>query len=419
VTTEISGRFPRYTEFDPLVPVRCVTPGTGRVIHRFFDTSPFSPSGRYLALLRLPYEDRVPAPGDPADVILVDLLSGEERRLTDTRAWEAQVGAHVQWGRNDSELYFNDVRPGEWRPFGVRLDPASGRRRELEGTVYMVSPTGEVAASPCLRRTGRTQPGYGVAVPPEHQPANRGAPDDDGVYVTDLESGECRLLVSLRRIVEEALDPAERRICAGGDFYAFHVKWNPQGNRLMLVLRWMPPEGGARVSSLVTIRADGSDVRLAVPSSEWSGKGGHHPNWCPDGEHVLINLSIAGENTPLRFVRAHFDGAGYGPMNEALPGSGHPTLHPDGRHVLTDAYAAGPLAFGDGTTPIRWADIETGSERQLVRIPTEPPTGPSGPLRVDPHPAWDYSYRRFAFNACPHGTRRVFVAEMGGLLGGT
>ena len=55
---DLARRFPRYTDFDPLVPVWCVTPGKGRTIHRFFDSSPFSPSGRYMALFRLPQEDR-------------------------------------------------------------------------------------------------------------------------------------------------------------------------------------------------------------------------------------------------------------------------------------------------------------------------------------------------------------------------
>jgi len=33
-------------------------------------------------------------------------------------------------------------------------------------------------------------------------------------------------------------------------------------------------------------------------------------------------------------------------------------------------------------------------------------------LRVDPHPAWDRAYRRLAFNACPDGTRRVYIADL-------
>src|SRR5690554_3587457 len=37
---------------------------TDRIMHRFFGTSPISPSGRYLALFRVPFEDHTPEPGD-------------------------------------------------------------------------------------------------------------------------------------------------------------------------------------------------------------------------------------------------------------------------------------------------------------------------------------------------------------------
>ena len=102
----LAAHFPRYTEHNPDVPVYVVC--KGRTIHRFFDTSPISPSGRYLALLRMPYEERSPSAGDAGDIVLVDLQSGQERTVAQSRGWEVQVGANVQWGRSDAELYFNE-----------------------------------------------------------------------------------------------------------------------------------------------------------------------------------------------------------------------------------------------------------------------------------------------------------------------
>ena len=52
--------FPCVKEFSGVVPVWCVTPGEGRCIHRFFDTSPISPAGRYMALFRMPQEESTP-----------------------------------------------------------------------------------------------------------------------------------------------------------------------------------------------------------------------------------------------------------------------------------------------------------------------------------------------------------------------
>jgi hypothetical protein len=81
-----------------------------------------------------------------------------------------------------------------------------------------------------------TQQGYGVVVPKRYIPENLGASADDGIWLTDLHSGDSRLLISLAQVVEQAgaaLPVASQR----GDFFGFHVKWNPQGTRLMIALR--------------------------------------------------------------------------------------------------------------------------------------------------------------------------------------
>jgi Tol biopolymer transport system component len=156
--------------------------------------------------------------------------------------------------------------------------------------------------------------------------------------------------------------------------------------------------------------ADGGNVRLAVSAEQWA-RGGHHPNWCPDGEHVLMNLNTQGDG--IRFARLPRDGSACETLAPRIAGSGHPTLHPDGRHLLTDAYVDEPLAFGDGTAPIRLVNVATGVETLLARIRIQPlAEKATGALRVDPHPAWDRSYARIAFNACPDGRRQVFVADL-------
>jgi len=418
---DLSKSFPKYTDYEPVVPVYCVTPELSGTVHRFFDTSPFSPSGRYIALTRFPFEDRLPIPGDKADVLLVDLTTGEQHLVAETRGWDTQLGAQVQWGADDHCLFFNDVDTNTWKPFGVKVDPIMGKRKELDGTVYMVSPDGKWAASPCLLRMGVTQAGYGVIVPAKYVPRNHGASSEDGLYITNTQTGKCSLLISLEEIFVSAIPPFDRARYKNGDFYGFHVKWNPQGTRLMFVLRWLPRKNfrrwfirnkfRTRLNNVITMNADGSNVRVAIPDSQWC-KGGHHPNWCPDGEHLIMNLNVHGEG--LRFIRARYDGTGLSTLNDSVTGSGHPTMHPDGRHVLTDAYCGEPVAFGDGTTPIRWIDLHSSEEKHLARIRTLPDfKGKRKQLRVDPHPAWDRDFKRIAFNACPHGKRKVFVAELG------
>ena len=409
----LDDTFPRYSAFDPQVPVWCLTPKLRGCIHRFFDSSPVSPSGRYLAVTRFRDETRLPGPTETAEVVLVDLNSGESRVVAESCGFGTQLGAQAQWGPTDGDLYFNDlsVSEGQWHPHGVRVNPETGGRVELSGPVYMISPNGRHAAGPCLLRTEMTQYGYGALAPAARIPQNVGAVDDDGLYLTDTEGGECKLLISYREIADRLGEPLQEHIRDNRDLYGFHVKWNSTGDRLLFVVRARERRGRLMTRlQVVVVGVDASELHLALPSRIWA-RGGHHPDWCPDGEHIIMNLKIDGPT--LRFVRYKYDGTGLETLAGDIPGSGHPSMHPDGRHIVTDEYLHGDLACGDGSVPLRIVDIIDGTARQIVRIRTRPDWDtPDHLFRADPHPAWDRSHRFIAFNGCPDGTRQVFLADL-------
>lgn len=417
-----------------MVPVWCVTPEMHPVIHRFFDTSPISPSGRYLALTRFPYDDRMPAPGDAATVVLVDLTTGDTRDLARTCAWDTQLRAQVQWGASDEELVFNDLDPSNWEPFATVLNPLSGTRRNLPAPVYMMSPDGRLALSPCLRRIRCVQAGYGVIVPPnETTSADR---RDDGITLVDVGCGTAKTLITTKECLDAIQYDIEPEEWECGAFYWFHVKWNGAGDRLMLILRWVPPQPRHRLrdwlrrrqsgwrqrqtpnhmvkNRIITTDADGSNVRLALSAKDWQ-RGGHHPTWHPDGEHITMNLRLSG--SMKRFVCFRYDGEHLRPICGNACGSGHPSIHASGKFMLTDAYPRENPAYADGTVPLRWVDVQTGAETELVRIATVPRfSGPKDAFRLDPHPAWDRSKRYVTFNGCVAGLRRVFIADLNSML---
>lgn len=415
--------FPRYTDLHPEVPVWCLTPGEGRAIHRFFDTSPISPSGRYAAVFRLPREDRLPEPGEAGAVHVIDLHTGEDRLVAETRGWEPQMGCNLSWGPDDNQLIFNDVAPDTWDAFAVNCHVPTGEKRRLRGPVYHVGPDGAAAcaANPIAMR--RTQFGYGVVVPDERVPRFAGLRDDDGLWITDTQTGDARLVLSLRDAVQRATPAFEIDDPDRCEVYGFHAKFNPRGDRLIFTIRFFEdldrprwdvisePRGALRFTVL-TCRPDGSNVRNAVPTSRWK-LGGNHINWYPDGEHLSMNLRlVAGE--PFRLVRCRYDGADFREIVREPIGSGHPVVHPNGRHVLTDTYTHEQFhGRGEDNSVLRWIDTQACTERIVVTIPTRTPQG--GALRVDPHVAWDRTYRWVAFNGFVGGTRRVYLADFASL----
>ncbi|MBI4979903.1 MAG: hypothetical protein HZC28_20655 [Spirochaetes bacterium] len=418
------SKFPRYTEYDPKVPVWCVTPETGGCIHRFFDTSPISPSGRYLAVFRMPFEDRQPAPGDAGDIIVIDLETGKEKVVAQSCGWEPQMGANINWGSTDNALYFNDVdTTAAWKPFAWKLDPLTGKREKMEGTVYHASADGRWLISANMTTMRKTQPGYGVRVPDEHVRWNKGAVDDDGFYITDTSTGKTRLFASIRSLLSRANPQVQIDDLSNVEIYGFHSKFNPQSDRLMLSLRWFPMKDEPQWDlfrtghndvrfAWVTIGLDGSDVHCAVGPEQWV-KGGHHGTWFPDGKRISMNLNI--DRDVMRLVQVNADGSDLHKMRDDVIGSGHPTVHPDVSYVLTDTYTFEKVSYNDGTIPLRWISLDDGSEKHIVRIQTKP-LAADGVLRIDPHPAWDRTWRYVTFNGFVGGTRRVYIADMESLL---
>lgn len=416
--------FPRYTDFAPAVPVWCLTPGEGGCIHRFFDTCPVSPSQRYVAVLRMPFEERLPLPGEAAQVVLIDLQTGKETVIADTRGWEPQLGANINWGTDDTALYFNDVDIKTWKPFCVKMNPLTGEKERLGGTIYRISPDGRHIISACMKRMRRTQFGYGVMVPDAYVPRNFGFRDDDGLYITDTETGECRLLVSIKDIFDRAEPAIDKSLYVDGECYGFHCKYNPQGDRIMFTMRWFKTDREQPWNMLfdylkfwvVTMKPDGSDIHVAVGPEQWE-KHGHHTNWFPDGRTLSMNLCIDGDKK-LYLVQADYDGSNIHKIIDTIPGSGHPTVHPDGIHILTDSYLSEKTAFPDGTVPIRLINLKEKTERMLIRIKVDNPGfRKNHELRVDPHPAWTPDNRYIVFNGVVDDTRRVFLADIGPVLG--
>src|SRR5262249_19148239 len=72
--------------------------------HHFFGyfgharTIPWNASGRYIVALRTAFQDRMPAPGEAAEIVLLDARDGYAPRVVDrTRAWNFQQGTMLYW----------------------------------------------------------------------------------------------------------------------------------------------------------------------------------------------------------------------------------------------------------------------------------------------------------------------------------
>ena len=413
---EISYRFRSYRPGKTLAPVTIVTPQddasqlhAGGFVHTFFDVCPFSPSQRFLAVTRIPYGDRVPVLGDLADVCVIDLERETLRRVYTTAAWELQLGANVQWGRTDRFLYSNDIIDGQGA--GVRIDLDSGETRALAGPLYHIDSAETNIIGFPLDLLNATQRGYGIPEPPdvERRPLTC-ASDVEGLWRTMLEPNEKTLLVSIGDIVRATHDVIPEHTIT----YLFHSKYNRDGSRIMQVVRSIDQRHPRRKFGrmLVTFRADGSAITCAIAEDFWGG-GGNHPNWHPDGAHLVMNLKPDGQMT--RFCQFLHDGADFKVLSERHAGGGHPSLNGEATFLLTDAYRGEARALPGFETwpsdevPIRLLDLRSDEEAHVCTINT---LGVSGRFRLDPHPAWSRDSSMICFNGAPEGARAVLIADL-------
>lgn len=406
-TSHAQGLIDPNVKPDPNIPIKKVI--SGHIIHRFHDTSPISPSGKYLALFRIPFEDHYPVAGDFGEVVLVDLTTGKEEVVEKSFGWEMQVGANVQWGGSDEELFYTQVDTTNWESFTVQYNPLTRKSKRINGWMFMASADGKKLVSHNLVNSIYAQSGYGVIIPEKYRQRHHGLTDKDGIFVTDVASGQSKMVISLKDMFEKARPSVGIPDPENFQIYGFKAMWNPQATRIMTCMLFYPKDGGRRKVAVITFKPDGSDVRTAISTTQYA-KGGHHMAWMPDGEHISINLNINDEKEGLEIVTVKYDGSD---LKEVFhPGSGHPSFHPGGLPlVITDSYRhETSVTHDDGYVPVRLLNTLTGRETLLAKVRIPDVTNAS--FRLDAHPTWDRTGRFVIFNGYGDGSRGVYIADL-------
>jgi hypothetical protein len=276
----LSGARAQAPRFD--LTIEQVTSGTN---HHFFGyigqcrTIPWNGDGRYILGMEIDRIDRMPAPGEAAVIILVDTHKNNRIiRLDRTHAWNPQQGTMFYWNPASpaTQFFFNDREVGSGKVYTVLYDIEAGRRiREYRFDDTPIG-NGGVAADGSAwlglnyGRLARLRPvtGYPGALDwSQDEPA----PDRDGLFKVDIETGARQLLVSYRQL-ESKLREHDPELKHDGLFIN-HTLWNRDSDRIYFFVRagWNGKKG-KRVNVPCSIHADGTG--LAVQDFI-----GGHPEW--------------------------------------------------------------------------------------------------------------------------------------------
>jgi hypothetical protein len=221
-------------------PVVFRTRGPGFHFFGYYDKSPLDRRSQRLLCHHGRFGTRrMPRADDVVEIGLWSLADGGYRRLAQTRAYNWQQGAQLQWLPPDYErrAVFND-REGD-RFVARVVDVEDGGVRTLPFPIYTLHPSGRSAICVNYERLYFPRGGYsyeGVV----NERWNAPLPPGDGLFRLDLESGETQLVVRTEDVAR--LDPVSSM--RGAVHYLEHAIMSPDGSRFAFLHRWILPDGG-------------------------------------------------------------------------------------------------------------------------------------------------------------------------------
>ena len=363
--------------------------------------TPWNGNGRFMALLRTGFQDHMPAPAEAADVVLVDTRSNNRVEAIDrSHAWNPQQGTMFYWNPKaaNTELIFNDRDLKTNHVFAVRYDIAKQKR--IHEYRYEDTPIGN---SGVAQKGGyflglnygrlarlRTVTGYPGAY---DWAENVPAPENDGIFLVEIESGKKRLLVSFRQLAD--LVAPQRPDVAGKQLFINHTLWNRDDNRIYFYVRADFSDRQGRIDVPCTIHPDGTHLTAHAYI-------GGHPEWefstrlvgDKDGRQVLYDVDTKQIVGPL------------GPA-EILPASdADSALSPDGKWYV-NGYRAGHEDF--------YAILRRSDNSYTRSQPFPIDNWIGSDLRLDPAPCWNRTSNAIAFPAIADDqerTRQTFVLRV-------
>jgi len=279
----------------------------------------------------------------------------------------------------------------------VILDIQTGKKRALPRPVYAVSHNGKSALSLNFARLHQTRPGYGyagISDPWEDELW----PEEDGIYWMDLTTGENRLIISLRQIVDIAHRPSMDDV----KHWFNHLLFSPDDKRFIFLHRWQTRDGKGRWTRMFTASPDGSDIYCVADDDMVS-----HFDWCNSNQILAWARQREIGNRFFLFTdqsdKRKIIGEGI------LTQDGHCSYSPDRRWILADTYEG-----KERKRALFLYSCEDGFRIDIGHLFSPPEL--KGELRCDLHPRWSRDGQEVCIDSAHQGHRQMYVLDVGSIV---
>lgn len=363
--------------------------------HHFFGYYGINPWDRSLRChlsLQTDFHERRPTVGDYAAVGLIDRQTHIFIPYARTSAFNLQQGSMMHWiyvGFGE-EFTFNDWEDDKL--VSRAINPETGKTRAIQGAIAAVSPTEPIAMGLNYARMAHCRPvvGYANNMDPE---SVLDSPEDDGLFLLDLESGGSRLIMPIADVIGASRCEEAR----GGRAWFNHVLFNTDGTRILFFCRVRKQDGWH--SSLWTINPDGTDLECQI---SFKYRISHFAWRYP--AHILISSSFLGDMQFLEFTDRQRDFKPFG--KGKLPRDGHACFSPDARWVVCDTSPKGPERLSE----LMLYNMSSNTKISLGKFHSEKQF--TGDIRCDLHPRWSPDGNTISFDSVYEGSRQIYLVDV-------
>jgi len=413
------------------VSVTRVTHGPKHHFFGYYDKCPWNHYGTLLLTMEVNFKNHFPS-GEPAGIGVIDLGNKEKLRIVkQTRAWNWQQGAMLQWlpSQSNSRIIYNDLQDNRFVSVIYNVNTDSDLL--LPRPVAAISRSGDKALSINFSRLYNTRKDYGYSGLPDPWQGEL-YPDNDGIYVMNLNTGKYHLILSTKQIVYHDFN----KDTLGVRHWLNHLAFNEDGTRFCFLHRYEIPRLKRFGTRLFTASVDGTDLRCL-----WNSHVSHF-DW-RDNNHILAwavrqrassgiakmkqsGLVLLKQNEGLYrrlkmlpFLRTRVYGGAFFLFpdtmthentseivgRDILSEDGHCSYSPNRRWILLDTYPD-----IDDHRHVLLYDVER-EECFVVGSFLSPPKM-AKELRCDLHARWDHTGTQACIDSMHEGSRQMYTLDL-------
>lgn len=383
--------------FDLIGEIRTISPKTDKsCFFGYYDLKAYDDTDQYHLCNCAEFEDRIPEPDDILELGVVDIETRNFEKIAETKAWNFQQGALLQWHRQKQDtVFYNVFENGEFMT--VQHNVKTGDKKYTP-VCANVSRNGKWGLRVNFCRIYDFRPGYGYCnyKDPFYDIAQ---PENDGVFLVDMETGQEKMILSYPQMAEAAGRDALPESCK---LVVNHITFNPAGDRFIILLRSFPVEGRKNWGTTLIASDLEGNMNVLMRNSVYS-----HYDWeddlnlfgvCTgDGEHQdLFNVNIdTGVWTRL-------------PKDVYLNKDIHCLFSKDRRCFIGDDYSD-----KDGYRRIHYYDLLT-NENKIIIQDYSPMDWVFTDTRTDLHNRWNTKNDKISYDTIHSGKREICEIDLRG-----